>query len=502
VAAAIAKHKEAEAEAEPEPEDEAAAEAPGTLDPKAPRDTAKKLLALRYWHKPEDCQRLIYWQKQYWQWTGQHWQVLDSDTMRAKVYDFLDAAQIVIRNQVVARFQPDRDAVSKVMDALMSVVNFAPENQMPAWLKGKAPVENLKELVACQNGLLDVRTRSLVLHTPKFWSPNVLEFDFNPRARAPRFEQFLEELWPGDSEAQQSVLEMIGLCITDETKYQKAWMFVGPKRGGRGTLGRLIQGLIGRENYLGTNMHSFGGDFGMAEFIGKKVVVFSDARLDGLRRKELSIIAEHLLNTTGEDPQSISRKYLGKWIGTLTCRLLIFSNELLRFQEETGALTGRFITNQMTQTFWGREDPDLTRKLLAERSGILNLALDALDQLRLRGKPLQPASGLQMAEDLENLGSDILAFVKDRLVLDPNLHVILDQLFSAWNAWCLERKTPHGWGLEQFSQKLRAACPSVTSSRPRVNNPRRLTTLYGIGLRPSVRVASVRVVASGGIRRI
>jgi putative DNA primase/helicase len=381
------------------------------------------------------------------------------------------------------------------------------ENEMPAWLVGNAPAENLRELVACQNGLLDVRTRAKVPHTRRFWSPNVLEFDYDPSAKAPRFEQFLEEVWPGDDEAQQSVVEMMGLLLTDETKYQKAWMFVGPKRGGRGTIGRLIRGLIGKENYVGSTMHSFGEPFGMQSFIGKKVAVFSDARLDGVQRKYLSVIAERLLNTTGEDPQDINRKFLGYWSGTLKTRLLVFSNELLRFQDESGALASRFITNRMTQTFFGREDEELTNKLLAERSGILNLALDALDRLRERGKPLQPASGLQMARDLENLTSDILAYVEDRLEVAPKLSATAERLFVLWNGWCEEKKISHGWGLPQFSEKLRAACPTIRSSRPRVNNPGRLTTFYGIGVRRAkLKAVDLDVVvpirASGDLRRL
>jgi putative DNA primase/helicase len=129
------------------------------------------------------------------------------------------------------------------------------------------------------------------------------------------------------TEAQQTLKEVIGLCLTDETKYQKAFMFVGPKRGGRGTIGRLMRGLIGRENYIGPTMHSFNEAFGMQSFIGKKVAVFSDARLDGVRRYNLSVIAERLLSITGEDVLDINRKYVGYWSGALTTRLVIFSNE-------------------------------------------------------------------------------------------------------------------------------------------------------------------------------
>jgi putative DNA primase/helicase len=189
---------------------------------------------------------------------------------------------------------------------------------------------------------------------------------------------------------------------------------VGPRRGGRGTIGRVLRGLIGMENYIGSTLHSFSSEFGMQSFIGKKVVVFSDARLDGVYRKQLSVIAERLLSMTGEDAMDINRKYLGYWNGILRCRVVIFSNELLRFQDESGAVAGRFINWRMRETFVGREDPELTGKLLAERAGIMNLALDALDRLRARGRLLQPESGAEMARNLMTLTSDIVAFVEDR----------------------------------------------------------------------------------------
>jgi putative DNA primase/helicase len=403
--------------------------------------------------------------------------------VRGKVYKFLDQAEREIRRDCLVRFEPDNTGVNKTVDALKADANLEPSFEMPGWF-GKCPVENVRELVACQNGLLYVPERRLLPHTPRFWSPNVLEFGYDPEARAPRFEQFLEEVWPGDNEAQQSLKEMIGLCLTDETKYQKAFMFVGPKRGGRGTIGRLIQGLIGRENYVGSTMHSFGEAFGMQSFIGKKVVVFSDARLDGVRRQNLSVIAERLLSITGEDVLDINRKYHGYWSGALKSRVVIFSNELLRFQDDSGALASRFITHKMMETFWGREDPDLTRKLLAERSGILNMALDALDHLRSHGRLIQPSSGLEMSENLTRLTSDVLAFVEECCVVDYNTSITVDKLFSRWDMWCASRKVRHGWGKNQFSEKIRAACPTVTSSRPRVNNPGRLVTFIGIGIVP------------------
>jgi putative DNA primase/helicase len=94
--------------------------------------------------------------------------------------------------------------VSATLDALRGTSNLraTEENAMPGWFGRGRPDGDLQELVACKNGILEIPTRKLRVHTPRYWSPNVLDFEYDPLARAPRFEQFLEEVWPGDSEAQ------------------------------------------------------------------------------------------------------------------------------------------------------------------------------------------------------------------------------------------------------------------------------------------------------------
>jgi len=329
-------------------------------------------------------------------------------------------------------------------------------------------------------------TRGLLRHTPRFWSPNALDIAYDHRTKAPRFKQFLEEIWPGDKNAQQCLLEMFGLCLTDVTKYQKLFMFVGPRRGGRGTIGRVLRGLIGADNYIGTSLKAFSEQFGMESFVGKKVAVFSDARLDGVLQRNLSTITERLLMITGEDEMHINRKNKKYWNGNLSTKVIIFSNELLRFQDESGALAGRCLTFRMQQSFFGREDENLTEKLLAERPGILNLAMDALDALRSRGKLLQSDSGLEMAERLGDLTSDVKVFVDECCDVGKDFQVRVGEIFFRWQDWCAAHNTRHGWGSNQFSEKLRSVLPTLTSGRPRKDNPERLTVLYGVGLKKKV----------------
>jgi phage/plasmid-associated DNA primase len=184
-------------------------------------------------------------------------------------------------------------------------------------------------------------------------------------------------------------------------------------------------------------------------------------------QRNLSTITERLLMITGEDEMHINRKNKKYWNGKLSTKLLIFANELLRFQDESGALAGRCLTFRMQQSFFGREDENLTEKLLAERPGILNLAMDALDELRERGKLLQSVSGVEMAERLGDLTSDVKVFVDECCDVGEKFQVRVSEIFVCWQDWCAAHNTRHGWGSNQFSEKLRSVLPTLTSGRPR-----------------------------------
>ena len=82
-------------------------------------------------------------------------------------------------------------------------------------------------------------------------------------------------------------------------------------------------------------------------------------------------VMERLLTTIGEDDQTINRKHDKYWQGKLTIRWLILGNDVPQFKgtDETGALVARMIMIPMDENFLGREDFDLTEKLLAERAG-------------------------------------------------------------------------------------------------------------------------------------
>src|SRR5262249_45111110 len=154
-------------------------------------------------------------------------------------------------------------------------------------------------IVSVRNGLLDVSRRKLLPHTPQFFNQTTVPFDYDPQAPEPqRWLEFLKALWPSEPVAIDVLAEWFGYVIAGRTDLHKILLMVGPTRGGKGAIARVLTALIGRKNVAGPTLNSFSGEFGLAPLIGKPLAVISDARFSG---RDDGIVVERLLSISGED---------------------------------------------------------------------------------------------------------------------------------------------------------------------------------------------------------
>lgn len=128
---------------------------------------------------------------------------------------------------------------------------------------------------------------------------------------------------------------------------------------------------------------------------------------------------------------TVDRKYMSAWTGQLSVRFLVISNELPRLSDASCALVSRFIVLVLTQSFYGHEDQTLTARLLTELPGILNWTIAGWRRLTERGHFWQPGSALDAVQQLEDLGSPIGAFLRERCVIAAGHSVGVGRLFDA-----------------------------------------------------------------------
>jgi putative DNA primase/helicase len=334
---------------DPEPPPKAKVEA-GTpiLSANSPFDTAKEFAQREC--MLDGVARVHYWQGQFWEFNGKFYSPLADEVMRSHVYKFLDNSLRRAGEQTI-RFQPMPKHVNDVIDCLKTGMALGVECHPPMWLDTRRPAT---EWIVFGNKIVNVLTEEEMAHCPQFWAHSALGFDWNPEAKCPRWKQFLEEVSPGDEESHRFLEEFGGYCMTEETKFEKGAMLVGPRRSGKGTYRDVIMHLVGDEaGYVGLSFNDWAASENSKEcLIGKRVGCFADTRFKegrafgpvsfdpgglGHRSQEL------LLNIIGQDPLTIGRKYRQPWYGKLRLKLMIMSNRVLNFNDPTGAVTGRFI---------------------------------------------------------------------------------------------------------------------------------------------------------------
>ena len=122
----------------------------------------------------------------------------------------------------------------------------------------------------------------LLGHDPDFFNTSALDVAYDPHAPEPaQWLTFLCSLGGDDEEAIETLQEAFGHFLTTDTRQQKIFLLVGPKRSGKGTIARILTALLGRANVAGPTLSSLSTNFGLAPLISKPLAVISDARLGG-----------------------------------------------------------------------------------------------------------------------------------------------------------------------------------------------------------------------------
>jgi len=362
-----------------------------------------------------------------------------------------------------ARFKPNRNWRGNVEDAIKAVTHVPGTLSAPCWLDGRK-TPPAREIIPCANGLLHIKTRTLLPPTNQFFSLNCLPFDYNPRAPQPRcWLLFVNQIFEGDQEAIDTLQEMFGYILTSDTSQQKSFLIIGPKRSGKGTLARAATSLVGQDNCAAPTLNGLAQSFGTAALIDKQLAVIGDARLSG--RADQAPVVERLLSITGEDNLTISRKYLPDVTLRLTVKFMILTNELPRLGDSSGALASRFIILPLQKSFYGQEDHGLTNKLLKELPGIMNWALAGLDRLTKRGHFIQPISGREAMQELEDLSSPISAFVRECCEVRPGVQIECKELYQTWDEWCKSQGRTQSGTLQSLGRDLRASVPGVVTKQ-------------------------------------
>jgi len=396
---------------------------------------------------------LHFWRDEWFAFNKYVYRKLAPAELRARVVEYIDTVATDISTRVMGN----------MLECLRSLCIVSDRLDMPSW-RCKKPPFPAAECLVTKNGVIHLPTMELRESDPDLLTVNAVDFNFDPTADCPEWIKFLNTIWSDDPECIDTLQDIFGYLLLPDTSQQKIFLFVGPKRSGKGTIGRIIRELIGRNNVCAPTLGRLAGEFGLQPLLGKTAAIVGDARLSG--RNDASAIAEALLSVSGEDPQTVNRKHLPQIDTQLATRFLLLTNELPRFTDASATLPSRFVILKFTKSFFGREDHGLTEKLKAELPGILNWSIDGYKRLNDRGFFIQPASADEAIEEMEELSSPVTAFLRDCCELEPGAQTPVDDVWTSWQRWCA-RVGRHISTVQTFGRDLRAAAPGVEAKQTR-----------------------------------
>jgi putative DNA primase/helicase len=419
---------------------------------------------------------LRHWRGGWWRWRSSHWREVEDRGVRSLLYAFTEDA-VYVAGLKFAAWAPNRRKIADLFEALVAICILSSDVDQPSWLDQRAS----GIIVAVANGLLDVKQRQLLPHTPQFFNQTAVPFDYNPDAPPPqRWLEFLAALWPSEPDATDVLGEWFGYVISGRTDLHKILLMVGPTRGGKGVIARVLSALLGRKNVAGPTLNSLAGEFGLAPLIGKPLAVISDARFAG---RDSSVVVERLLSISGEDTLTVNRKYRDQWTGKLPTRLHVISNELPKLGDASTAIVGRIVLLLLSRSWLGREDHDLECALQAELPGSLNWALDGLQRLTNNdGRFTRLVAADEAVTTMRDLASPVAAFVRERCEIGFEKEIKVDDLYSSYKLWA-EDSGHVKVAKHTFGRDLVAAVPSVRKTRPRGDGETRAHVYVGITLR-------------------
>lgn len=440
--------EEGYAEAQPEP-DTGGANAP-TLSRSKPLVSAKAFAKARLYR--EGILATHYHAGNWWQWNGKFYEVASDHGMETRVSDFLDGATTWAK-EGLARFNPKTADINEVLAATRRHCLF--EEAPPKWFGAG---EGAEPWLVFRNCLVNYESGEVRALTPRLWAHGGLDFDYDPEARCPRWNQFLCETFPKDPEASNCVEEQMGYGMTWDTSIENIGLWIGKRRSGKSTAAWVQEQLVGPTLFVSLNFEDWmRGENSRANLVGKKLGLFPDVRLKpakaygnvgydpgGLDYKSVQL----LVQISGRDRVGVPGKYEKlPWQGRLGVKFQIVSNDPLKFHDPGGALAERLVKVAFGQTRPKEaRDRELRAKLRPELPGIAARCLRAYQRLRARGWFIQPASAAELEREIEEAANPYLKFMRDTFVIDPDGKVggdgvrVSDLFWMKFDLWRKENK--------------------------------------------------------------
>lgn len=283
------------------------------------------------------------------------------------------------------------------------------------------------------NGTLDLKTGELRPHNPNDLITKHIAIDYNPKAKASRWQKFLSEVLP-DRDVREFIHRFLGYCLTGDVGERMFVVLLGGGCNGKTATINAVESVLGE--YATTAAPTLlvaklqeSHPTEIADLFGARLAVTSETR------KGATFDEERVKRLTGTDRLKGRRMHEDFWHFDPTHKLLLSSNHKPRVRDATDSFWDRVaIVPFNVRIPRDKVDPKLGEKLREEREGILVWLVEGCRLWREKG--LAPPEAVRAATAEYRNEEDIVGrFLSECIVADKTSHVTSNELMKVNKVW-------------------------------------------------------------------
>lgn len=390
-------------------------------------------------------------------WNGTNWEIDARGFVQERIPIFIHQMYRIMR------FINDRILKSDFEKHLIKSESFRRIQAIVGLLKMQPSIKVIEKELYTDIYLFNVEGLTLNLKTGKAREPNIKNlitkksrFIYEKDAECPTWNLFLMQIFNKDLQLIRFIQKAMGYALSGDVSEQCLFILWGTGANGKSTFLNVMLELFG-DYALST---------GIETFMKKNSEQSNDiARLKGMRLVTTSEIeqgrqiSESLIKmVTGEDALTARFLYGEYFSFKPTFKIFMATNHKPKIRGADNGIWRRIKMIPFTVTIPPEQrDKNLTEKLIAENSGILNWLLKGYAMWKKEGLE-EPAAVREANEEYRMDMDSVGTFVTDCLELDASLQWRLptNLLYQTYIKWCSknnERVMSQKWHGMRMSEK-------------------------------------------------
>ena len=293
-------------------------------------------------------------------------------------------------------------------------------------------------LIAFNNGILDINTMELREWQEDDIIPNVIPHDWNEGASYPEVDAVLQKMACGDMSIVYSLFEVMGMCMYRSAEFTQSAILLGSGANGKSTFIRMLQALLGRENISSLDLGMLNMQFHTKQLAGKLANLGDDISNEFKNGDKLTAFKKIVDgNIIFADVKGVDGFDFEPY-----CTMVFSANEFPELADYTDGMMRRLFAIEFNAKF-SKSDPDydprIARKVTSEEACeyMCKLGVAGLARIMDANGFTPTAASARRVNEIRANSDAVLAWIVDESISSDALEgAVIANKYQDFRIWC------------------------------------------------------------------